>query len=108
MRVICRGGKSLQVDDSKLDYENDYIPCVQQVTMISDDVGLTDKWLVTGYKNKGYWVNGRSEPLEYADEKVFDEKPSDDEIISFMSERGLGVHDGCTVEQLKVFDFQRD
>ena len=42
MKVIDERGRVLPVDDSSVDYENEFIPCFANVVMIDDDVCLRD------------------------------------------------------------------
>lgn len=47
MKVIDERGRALPVDDSLLDYENEFVPCISNVVMITDDVYLQDIWIAT-------------------------------------------------------------
>lgn len=86
MKVITEYGTELSVDTSKLDFDKEFVPCLSQVTLISEDVYLEPVWIAYLYKNtnnKQVHTN-----MEYVSEKVFNHEPSENELIYFMAANG--------------------
>lgn len=101
MKIVCKSGKVLPVDDSSIDYENEYIPCVDVVTVISDGVYLEDIWIVTCQKdmNKHNHIKDNDSALEFVAEKIFTHEPSKEELINFMCKHGCCLDDIVQVER---------
>ena len=99
MKAISKGGIVLPVDDSGLDYEQHYTPCIQFVALVGDDMFLEDAWLATGYKN--LTQDSRPDELEFKVEKIFRHAPTDEELMYFMAENGLSIYDYCQVSTVK-------
>jgi hypothetical protein len=106
VKVINKNGEVLPVDDSALEGSEKYYPCVQQVTLIDDEVYLKPMWIVTGEFDKQRYMGGRAEELEFVTEEVYDHEPSETELIYFMAKNGLGLFDYCHVQ--KAFKMERN
>lgn len=99
MKVISKCGNVMPVDDSNIDYENTYEPCVQFVTMINDNVCLQPVWIATVQKDIN-WCNSKQPELEFASEKVYEQAPTSEQLIYLIAENGLNVHEGyVTIEE---------
>lgn len=99
MKVITANGKELPVDDSILN-ESDLRPCISQVTMIDDSVRLKKVWIATCEKNKRKPpFDSRPDELDWLCEKIFNHEPTEQELIYFMAENGLGLYDYCHVDE---------
>ena len=48
MYIVTKGGHKLSVDDSSIDYENEFFPFTQNVGMYSDATVLKPVWLILG------------------------------------------------------------
>ena len=35
MKLLCGSGRVIPVDDSKIDFENEYVPCIDHATLIT-------------------------------------------------------------------------
>lgn len=102
MKIVCRSGKVLPVDDSSIDYENEYIPCVDVVTVISDGVYLEDVWIATCQKDMNkhsFGSQNKDSELEFVAEKIFTHEPSKEELIHFMCKHGCNLDDIIQVER---------
>ena len=86
MKVITKYGTELPVDTSKLDFDKEFVPCLSQVTLVSEDVYLEPVWIVYLYVDSNNRMNHSN--LEYVDEKIFDHEPSENELIYFMAANG--------------------
>lgn len=86
MKVITEYGTELSVDTSKLDFDKEFVPCLSQVTLISEDVYLEPVWIAYLYKNTNN--NQVHTNMEYISEKVFNHEPSENELIYFMAANG--------------------
>lgn len=98
MRIIDEKGRSLPVDDSSLDYENEYIPSCSNVVMVCDSVYLQDIWIATCQKDLSKKIP-RQDELEFVNDKVYDHEPTKDELIQFMCSNGCGLYDIVSVEK---------
>lgn len=102
MKIICKNGDVLPVDDSAVDYENSFIPCVDTVTMISDTVYLKEIWIATCQRDPskhGAWKEYKENGLEFVAEEIFNHEPSKEELIHFMSKNGCSLYDIVQVEK---------
>lgn len=98
MKVIDENGRVLPVDDSVIDYENEFIPCFSNVVMVADDVYLQDIWIVSCQKDLSRKIP-RQEDLEFVNDKVYDHEPTKDELIQFMCSNGCGLYDVVSVQK---------
>lgn len=98
MKVIDERGRVLPVDDSTLDYENEFIPCTSNVVMVCDSVYLQDVWIATCQKDLSKKIP-RQDELEFVNDKVYDHEPTKDELIQFMCSNGCALHDIVSVEK---------
>lgn len=99
MKVISKCGNVMPVDDSNINYENTYEPCVQVVTMIDDNVCLQPVWIATIQKDIN-WCNSRRSELEFVSERVYESKPTNEQLIYLIAENGLNIREGyVTVEK---------
>ena len=86
MKVITKYGTELPVDTSKLDFDKEFVPCLSQVTLVSEDVYLERVWIVYLYRNTNNHQTHTN--MEYVSEKVFNHEPSENELIYFMAANG--------------------
>lgn len=108
MKIILKSGETLCVDDSKLDYENSYIPCIDRVTMMSDGVCLEDIWIATCQKDlrrRGVRDGNR---LEFVAEEIFEHEPTREELIYFMAKSGCSMDDVVDVTQAYRLNVEYD
>ena len=106
MKIIGIDEKKLKVDDSSLD-ENSRYKYVQQVTLIDDGVHLKKVWIATCEKNNKAF-DCRPDELEFVCEKIFSKEPTEQDLICFMSENGLGMYDYCHVKEAYKLDCDFD
>ena len=103
MFIVTRDGKKLTVDDSTLDYENDYIPSAEMVGAFVDGVNLKPIWLLNMYRPqdgmRASRYSRRPEVLEFVAEKIFDHEPTKEEIFYAMASFGLSRYDVAIVEK---------
>lgn len=111
MYIVTKDGHKLPVDDSSIDYEHDYVPFVQQATVITDDTILKPVWIAQCFKDI-LWgqsrVSDKNERYEFVAEKKFTHKPTNDELIYFMSAWGLSRNDIVMVEEGLELDEEYD
>lgn len=86
MKVITKYGTELPVDTSKLDFDKEFVPCLSQVTLVSEDVYLEPVWIVYLYRNTN--DHQTHTDLEYVAEQIFNHEPSKNELIYFMAANG--------------------
>ena len=86
MKVITKYGTELPVDTSKLDFDKEFVPCLSQVTLVSEDVYLEPVWIVYLYRNTN--DHQTHTDLEYVAEQIFNHEPSKNELIYFMDANG--------------------
>lgn len=98
MKVIDERGRVLPVDDSCVDYENEFIPSFSNVVMVDDDVYLQSIWIVSCQKDLSRKIP-RQEGLEFVNDKVYDHIPTKDELIQFMCSNGCGLCDVVSVQK---------
>ena len=98
MKVIDERGRVLPVDDSSLNYENEFIPCVSNVVMIADDVYLQDIWIATCQRDLSRRVPYQKD-IEFVKDKIYDHEPTKDELIQFMCANECGLYDIVSVEK---------
>lgn len=111
MKIVCKSGKVLPVDDSSIDYENEYVPCVDVVTVISEGVYLEDIWIVTCQKDLSkadFGNHNKDSELEFVAEKIFTHKPSKEELIHFMCKNGCCIDDVVQVEMAYRLEIEHD
>lgn len=99
MFIINKNGDKMPVDDSSVDYNKGYHPCVQLVTLIDDGMYLEDVWVANCYKDKNGFQS-KSMELEFVAEKEFDHEPTHEELIHFMASNGLTIYDFVGVEKM--------
>ena len=105
MKVITKYGTELPVDTSKLDFDKEFVPCLSQVTLVSDDVYLQPVWIVYLYRNTNNHQTHTD--LEYVAEQVFNHEPSENELIYFMAANGAAPY-GYYVTVEKGYRYNRE
>lgn len=98
MKVIDEKGRVLPVDDSSINYEDEYVPSFSNVVMIDDSVYLQDVWIVTCQKDLSRKIPCKDE-IEFVADKVYDHEPTQEELIQFMCSNGCGFYDVVSVEK---------
>ena len=96
MFVVTKSGKKLPVDDSSIDYENEYVPFQETVGLYTDDVVLKPVWILelsrtTRDRDEVAYKNGTL--LDFVAEIEFDHEPTPEEILFAMTTRGLTRYD---------------
>lgn len=110
MYIVLKDGHKLPVDDSLLDYENDFVPCCQNVGMYSEEVYLKPVWFMQLQKDNSFGKTGLKgkTDLEFVAEYKYDHEPSVEEMLYRLSENGLGIGDIVTVEKGFELDVEYD
>lgn len=94
MKLICGSGRVIPVDDSKIDFENEYVPCIDHATLITEGVHLKKVWIATCERDTRSYINKEDVgPLDFITEKIFDHEPTEEELIYFMCQMGCGIED---------------
>lgn len=103
MYVVTKYGKKLKVDDSSIDYENEFSPAFSNVCLFSDETFLRPIWIATVQKLKRHdsYMHSMSEPelFEFTKEQIYDHKPTEEELLYLMSAWGCGRYDIVTVDE---------
>ena len=89
MFIVTEDGHKLPVDDSIIDYENDYIPIIDNVTLLTDDVYLSDCWVLELNRRKWPYNSWKKPELEFVADYYFDHEPTKEEIMWCMGREGL-------------------
>lgn len=92
MYVVTKDGKKLPVDDSNIDYDNDFVPFQDTVGLYTDDTTLKPVWvleLTTSKGSDGFIRRGKNFELDYVKEVKYDHEPTKEEILWAMSAYGL-------------------
>ena len=92
MYVVTKSGKKLKVDDSEIDYENDYVSFQETVGLYTDDTILKPIWVLELNRNKKWW-EGKKFELEFVKELYYEHEPTKEEILWAMSAYGLSRGD---------------
>lgn len=108
MKVITKNGTVLPVDDSKIDYDKDYISSISTVTLIDDNVYLKPVWIAIVQRDKNEGTCRFGNELEFIDEKVFTHEPIQEELLYFMASCGVGINGYVTVEKAYNMDITYD
>lgn len=108
MYVVTKQGKRLPVDDSSIDYDNDFVPFQQTVGLYDDSAMLNPVWIVSGLRNNSYHIHGAKEELEFVAEKIYEHRPSFEEVLWFMSANGLSRYDIVEVSEGYMLDMEDD
>ena len=108
MYIVTKYGKKLPVDDSAIDYENEYVPGISQVVMLDEEVTLKERWLVTIQKDTHSDSNNKNERFEFVAEKLFDHEPTKEDILYFMAAWGCGIGAIANVEKVFLCDWECD
>ena len=96
--IIDRTGNKIQVPGG-----NDI--CSENVALISDNTILETQYIVEVYE-KNDWGSPNS---KFIAERIFDKKPSDEEIIFFLSSNGISRYGGyAAVHEIRTLDFKDD
>lgn len=100
--LIDRKGNKHEVSDEILDGYG-----FEQTALVSEDVILQDRYLVTVYNNPNK-LDSRPDCLDYENyvEKIFDSKPTEEQLIHFMITNGFMRRDFVTVMPIKQLDFK--
>lgn len=98
MKVIDERGHVLPVDDTSIDYENEFIPYMSNVVMVADNVYLQDIWIATCQRDLSRRVPYQKD-IEFVKDKVYDHEPTKDELIQFMCANECGLYDLVSVEK---------
>lgn len=107
MYVVTSTGKKLPVDDSSIDYE-DYFPFQQNVGLYDDSTVLKPIWHVAGQRMKRRGSFMTDSEYEFVAEKVYDHKPSKEELLWFMSANGLNRYDIVAITEGYELDMEWD
>lgn len=95
--VINKHGDKIEVNNPDGD-------CAENVVLINDDTILLEKYLINIFK-KEMW-NGSSHESEFIKEILLDEKPTDEQLIFYMSQNGINRYTGfITIEKIKTLGF---
>ena len=108
MYVVTVDGKKLKVDDSPIDYENEWVPFHQTVGLYTNDTVLTPIWLLVGERGIKTGSRKPCDELEFRAEKVCDHEPSKEEILWFMSANGLSRGDIVYINKGYALDTEGD
>lgn len=109
MYVVNRNGRKLPVDDSNIDYEKDWTPFIEQVTMVDDSAFLKKKYILQLQRQSDSGaMNGRTWELELVKELNYDHYPTKEEIIWVMAAYGLSRWDYVTVLDAYQLDIEQD
>ncbi len=111
MYIVTKFGTKLPVDDSAIDYENEYVPGISQVTMLDEGVTLKERWLVTIQRDTHFDsspADDKNERFEFVAEKLFDHEPTKEEILYFMSSWGCGIGAIANMEKVFLCDWESD
>ena len=79
MYIVTKDGKKLPVDDSSVDYENDYIPMLGSVAMVSDSTDIKKYYLLT-LCAKSFPYHSK-DIAEVVAEITFDHYPTKEEML---------------------------
>lgn len=102
MFIVTKDGKKRKVDDSDINYENDYVPFSQSVACFADDVCLKKVWSLDLYKSGDRLIDPDCEVIEGSEkiaELIYDHEPSEEEILWAMCRNGLTIYDIAYVSQ---------
>ena len=92
MYIVTKNGKKLPVDDSSIDYENDYIPMLDSVTMVSAQTEVRKYYLLTLCDKP--WDSRSTEPANVITEVIFDHYPTKEEILFNFAKYNIGIKFG--------------
>lgn len=106
MYVVTQNGKKLPVDDSSIDYENEYISFKQSVGLYTDDTILRDVWVLSLFRNNELFSHKFE--TEFVKEYEYDHEPSKEEILWAMAANGLSRDDIAIVEKAYTLDMEGD
>lgn len=106
MYVITKSGKKLPVDDSAIDYENDYVPYYDTVGIFTDDAYLEEVWIVTVEKNNNYLHRSKDPELVIVLERLFDHEPTQEDIMLTLA--GNGCEYGCIAHVTKGYRLENE
>lgn len=97
MFVVTKTGHRLPVDDSTIDYENEYVPFCEPVGLYTNNTILKPVWYVelnTLAYHHGLGDSERKDsPLEFVAEVEFDHEPTENEILWCMQRYKLSRYD---------------
>ena len=104
MYVITKNGRKLPVDDSAIDYENDYVPYYDSVALLTDNAYLEKCWYVDVIN---FHQHSKTRGIEWEPvlTKEFNHKPTDEEIMYLLASTGHSfsctafVSEGYKLEQ---------
>lgn len=105
MYVVTSNGKKLLVDDSCIS-EDEYFPFQQTVGLYSDNTVLKEIYLVTGQRRNNFSISRKDDDLEFVAQRVYEHKPTEEEILWFMSANGLSRYDIVTVDKAYTLDME--
>ena len=108
MYVVTKRGQKLLVDDSSVDYENDYVPFQQTVGLYTDDTILKDVWILTLQRDINKLNSFHRMELEFVADVKFTHEPTKEEILWAMSAKRLSRYDIATVEKSFILDIEDD
>ena len=108
MYVVTKSGQKLPVDDSSVDYENDYVPFQQTVGLYTDDTTLKDVWILTLQRDIHKLDSFHPMELEFVADVKFTHEPTKEEILYAMSANGLSRYDVATVQKGLILDMEDD
>lgn len=101
MYVVTKNGKKLPVDDSSIDYGNEYVPFQSTVGLYTDNTVLRTVWILTLERSNKYDAPSASGyELELVKKLRFDHPPSGEEVLWAMSAYGLSRGDIARVEDV--------
>lgn len=106
MYVVTSTGKKLTVDDSSIDYENDFICFQQNVGLYTDNTILKPIWLVQGQRTNKHGAISTNNELEFIAEKIYNHKPTTEELLWFLSANGLSRFDIVTITEGYELDME--
>lgn len=97
--VINKEGKKIEVN-------NPDGLCAENVVLINDDTILVNKYMLSIYRKYLYDKNFES---EFITEIIFDDEPTNEQIIFHMSQNNVNRYSGFVVlEKIKVLDFKNE
>lgn len=112
MYVVTKEGKKLPVDDSSIDYDNDYVSCQETVGLYSDATILRPVWILelnTIRDKNGFRPTSKKDfSLTFVKDIKFDHEPTKEEILWAMSANGLILEDIVLIRKGYELDVEYD
>lgn len=90
MYVITKNGRKLPVDDSTVDYENDYVPYYDSVALLTDNAYLEKVWYIDVLQDVNFHQHSVNKGIEweFVVTKAYDHEPTKEEIMYLLASTG--------------------